>query len=392
MKKILALVVSVVMLLSVGAIYASAADFTPAGDIEITWYEDVSDIIKMDGDLTEWKSLGAEKHNLTENMLDWVVQGAAPAEDFGLTAMFVSDAQYLYMGLEIKDDEFTKIAYNDAEGIGTYKGDAFQVALDFCGLQADIMAEDPDFLTGLAAENSFFSFASQDLSGNCTIVTQHCGIYGDGPKDPENIGEEVFAHSMEMTDYSGNVIGWTVEFRISWDAMFRNNAEKVWLEDDVYFNEENPLSMSVLLCYLDMDKETTGGTYTHAYGTFATVEDTANDKLGPLKNGLNLYLPYAEDRIMVIDDERFVQGDELPSGGENQPGENQPGENQTTAAETTGTATEAATTAPVTTGAATTAAATTAAEEGGCGGVIGASAAALVLAAAAAAVALKKRD
>ena len=48
MKKILALVVSVVMLLSVGAIYASAADFTPAGDIEITWYENAYNEIEMD--------------------------------------------------------------------------------------------------------------------------------------------------------------------------------------------------------------------------------------------------------------------------------------------------------------------------------------------------------
>lgn len=404
MKKILALVVSVVMLLSVGAIYASAADFTPAGDIEITWYENAYNEIEIDGDLSDWAATGADTHDLTNNMADWIVQGATPAEDFGLTAMFVSDAYYLYIGLEIRDDEFSKVEFNDAAGIGTYKGDAFQFALDFGGLQGDIMAEDPEFLTGLNAQNSFFSFASRDLDGECTIVAQHTGIYPDVPLDREQYKDQMFAHSAEMLDGSGNVVGWYVEFRISWDAMFRNGAEKVWLEDEFVFDADNPLEMTTLLCYLDMDKSVTGVSYGHAYGTFKSLDDTANDEHGPEKNGLNLYLPYEEGRAMYIDDDRFVQPEDMPASiGGTEPGgedsseiedtESAPVENNTTEAPAATTAPE--TEAPETEApAATTAApaATTAAEEGGCGGVIGASAAALVLAAAAAAVALKKRD
>jgi hypothetical protein len=317
--------------------------------------------------------------------------------------MFVSDAYYLYIGLEIRDDEFSKVEYNDAAGIGTYKGDAFQFALDFGGLQGDIMAEDPEFLTGLNAQNSFFSFASRDLVGECTIVAQHTGIYGDGPLDREIYKDQMFAHSAEMVDGSGNVVGWYVEFRISWDAMFRNGAEKVWLEDEVVFDADNPLEMSALLCYLDMDKNATGLAYPHAYGTFKSLDDTATGEHGPEKNGLNLYLPYEEGRAMYIDDDRFVQPEDMPGWLGTEPGgedsseiedtESAPVENNTTEAPAATTAPE--TEAPATEApAATTAApaATTAAEEGGCGGVIGASAAALVLAAAAAAVALKKRD
>ena len=398
MKKILALVVSIVMLLSVGAIYVSAAgDFAPAGDIEITWYEDAGEIISIDGDLSDWKAIGADTYDLTNSMADWVNPNTTPAEDFGLTAMFVSDAYYLYIGLEIRDDEFTKVEYNDAAGIGTYKGDAFQFALDFGGLQADIMAEDPEFLTGLAAENSFFSFASRDLCGECTIVAQHTGIYADGPLDREMYKDELFAHSTEMLDGAGKVIGWYAEFRISWDAMFRNGAEKVWLEDEVYFDADNPLEMSALLCYLDMDKSITGGAYAHAYGTFKQLSDTETSQHGPEKNGLNLYLPYEEGRAIYITDDRFVQVEALP--GE-EPTDKPPVETEPVETEPAATEAPAATTAPeteaevVTTEAPVTTAAPEATTEaaGGCGGVIGASAAALVLAAAAAAVALKKRD
>ena len=398
MKKILALVVSIVMLLSVGAVYASAADFTPAGDIEITWNEDAGEIISIDGDLSDWKRIGADSYDLTENMACWINPNTTPAEDFGLTAMFVSDSYYLYMGLEIRDDEFTKVEYNDAAGMGTYKGDAFQFALDFGGLQADIMAEDPEFLTGLAAGNSFFSFAARDLTNECGIVAQHTGIYGDGPLDRDAHMEEMYVCYNEMLDGSGKIVGWYVELRMAWDVLFRNGAEKVWLEDEVYFDADNPLEMSVLLCYLDMDKSITGGAYAHAYGTFKQLSDTETSQHGPEKNGLNLYLPYEEGRAIYINDDRFVQVETMP--GEDD--DNKPTTGETEPVETEPAATEApaATTAPeteaevVTTEAPVTTAAPEATTEasGGCGGVIGASAAALVLAAAAAAVALKKRD
>ena len=399
MKKILALVVSVVMLLSVGTIFAAAeppSDFVNAGDIEITWCEDAADILSIDGDLSDWADTGAPSYDLTNSMVDWIDLGAMPADDFNLTARFVADSYYLYLGLEIRDNEFTKVDYNDAAGIGTYKGDAFQFALDFGGLQADAMAEDPDFLTGAAAQNSFFSYASRDLTGECTIVAQHTGIYPDGvPLDREGYKEELFAHSAEMLDGSGKVVGWYTEFRVSWDAMFRNIAAKVWLEDEVYFDADHPLEMSTLLCYLDMDKKLTGGAYLHAYGTFKDGDIYPD----PMHNGMNLYLPYEEGRAIYIDDERFIQVEALPG----EEGENKPTGGETEPAVTDPAATEApaATTAPETEEEVVTTAApavTTAAPEatteasGGCGGVIGASAAALVLAAAAAAVALKKRD
>ena len=334
-------------------------------------------------------------------MIDWIDLGAMPADDFGLTATFVADAYFLYIGLEIRDDDFTKVDYNDAAGIGTYKGDAFQFALDFCGLQSDIMTEDPEFLTGAASQSSFFSFASRDITGECTIVAQHTGIYPDGvPLDREGYKDEMFAHSAEMLDGGNNVVGWYAEFRISWDAMFRNIAAKVWLEDEVVFDADNPLEMSTLLCYLDMDKTVAGhGNYVHAYGTFkdgSVIPD-------PRYNGLNLYLPYEEGRAIYIDDERFVQPEEMPGWlgadpdvkpgdgeGETDPAETDPVETTTEAPATTAADIEAPETkAPATTAAP---AATTEADESGCGGVIGASAAAIVLAAAAAAVALKKRD
>ena len=330
MKKILAVVVSMVMLLSVGAVCANAYayDFIPAGDIEIQWYEYAYDEIEIDGSLYDWYRLGVQSYDLTGNMADWVNAGAAPADDFGMTAMFLADPYYLYIGLEIRDNEFSKVEYNDAAGIGTYKGDAIQFGIDFGGMQADFMEIDPEFLTGLAAMNSFFSFASRDLTGECTVVAQHTGIYQDGPLDRAMFADDVFAYSSEMLDGSGNVVGWYAEFRISWDAMFRNAAEKVWLEDEVYYGVYSPLEVSMLLCYLDMDRYTTCvPSYSHAYATYASLADAyAGGDHTPLTNGLNLYLPYEEGRWVSIGDDRFLQGEDIWTDyPETEPGTDYPG-------------------------------------------------------------------
>ena len=84
MKKILAIALSVVMLLSLSVVFASAApgyycggsedDFAPVGDIQIEWdTEAASKIDVTDGDMSDWVAAGYSLTSIgPNNMISWV--------------------------------------------------------------------------------------------------------------------------------------------------------------------------------------------------------------------------------------------------------------------------------------------------------------------------------
>ena len=399
MKKMLALVMCVAMLVSAGALVASAAtgtavtdNFTPAGDYEITWDPNVATKIELDGDISDWTTAGYTNYQITtDNLIAW----KAPFDtNFEINAYYVSDADYLYVAFWIVDDDFVASSnsakYDD--------GDAFQIAIDFNRELQKTMAEDPELLEN--PKNIFYSF-------DCVTDGEFVFFRDEKMKD-SSTGKPKREMLTESEGYgvkgagAATDTGWCAEFALSWDMLFEDFAYKAYIDEySAILDKANDLQLGITLCYLDRSEPMKTAA---AAGTFQK-----DGELGwtPADNGMSLTLKWAEG--VTINCEGIVSpadGEEYVTGMEEE--ETEPEETTTEAAEETTTApaeetttapAEETTTAPAeetTTAPAeesSSAAETKApAKEDGCGSVVATGAVVAVLAAAAAAVALKKKD
>lgn len=399
MKKLFAVIISVAMILSMGALFTSALDVV--GDINITWDAEASSKLNLnDGDISDWATAGYEYITLgPSNFHAWT--GTIP-ETFAINCYFVADADNLYVGFWINDSTFVQ----DTDGCDPtrtdwrangYWGDAFQIAIDFNSIvERWCDEEDMDFGNN---KNIFYSFASYGNGAPITIVREE--TYNNNGYLSEANGDDV---SGSTNAYEG---GWCAEFSLSWQMLYDDCLEKTdSIESDFTWNDEKNLTVGITLCYIDHAEA--GATETWAGGTF---DNTAPGWLAT-DNGIHLQLAYEDGRTINC------SGVEYPGKGNDPVVDTTAADTtaadtvadttapETTAAETTAAeTTAAATTAAETTAAATTAAETTAAPaaattaaattaaSGGCGSVVGAGAAVVVLSAIVAGAALsKKRD
>lgn len=94
--------------------YASESEeFQPVGDIIITWDPEVSQKLDLsDGDLSDWATAGYSLTTVSAaNMVYWVkddtaIEGGSP-EGWNISAYFVADNDYLYMGFYVTAPTFT---------------------------------------------------------------------------------------------------------------------------------------------------------------------------------------------------------------------------------------------------------------------------------------------
>lgn len=128
------------------------------GDIIITWDPEVSQKLDLsDGDLSDWATA---RYGVTTvsaaNMVYWVkddtaIEGGSP-EGWNISAYFVADNDYLYMGFYVTDPTFTY-----APTAAGYGGDAIQLAIDFGNKIGNQLEMDPYVFTN--PKNIFYSFA-----------------------------------------------------------------------------------------------------------------------------------------------------------------------------------------------------------------------------------------
>ena len=397
MKKIFAVVLSVVMMLSLctvlaNAVYLSGAaegswvtsedDFTPVGDIKVQWDPDAASKIVFDGDMSEW-----QKYNMTEigpqNMASWAFGNDGMPQNWSIKTYFVADPNGLYVGFYITDD---KVAVGtNAAG---YSGDAFQIAFDFGYLLGHALETDPDSLTNI--KDIFYSFClAPEGTETLQIMRQESDNDGLLSKD----GEEEFNLVDGATAKTEE--GWCAEFFISWSRLYFDADYKSWGNGTlkVGVGKSQPLEIGCSLYYLNRDEDD-GAAITWAAGTVkglhytnADGEDTPNPSVSwsAYDDGVHLILDYVdgmtfnEPGIVVLaeDETGGLVVDTSVTEAPTEPKTEKPTEAKT----------EAPTEANVGTEAPTEAA--TKAEKSGCKSVIGGSIA-LILTAAAAAVALKK--
>ena len=400
MKKILALLLTVAMLLAMGTVLASAelpdgvsftpggyssdaADFTPAGDFAITWDPDASKKLDLsDGDMSDWAAADYNMVTLdVSNMIWWVndtTNGTGVPAGWSISTYFVADSEWFYIGFFVTDPSFK------CGTTGNYQsGDAFQVCIDFGGRLGDMLKNNPEDV--LNPKNIFYSFCST----------------GDG--QPIEIMRQESENDIWISEANGDGVkgstrqtenGWSAEFALSWQQLYDDYCWKAWEDPKIYIGGDKDIPLNIGCCLYYLDRSEGSDTLNWAAGStngIANNDGTPCVSWTAYDNGMNLSLSYQDDMTFVCD--KIVA---LPKTETIPP--------ETEAPETEAPETEAPTEAPATEApeteapavgteapAATDAPETEAPAKGGCGGVIGMGAVA-VLAAAAAAVALKKKD
>ena len=397
MKKILAIVMTFAMLLSLGAVVASAtevppvswtpgnfavadaADFTPVGEVKITWDAEAGKKLDLsDGDMADWAAAGYNMITIdAANMVSWVGGAAGEVdpgmpEGWNISTYFVADADYLYIGFYVTDPEFTYINAGDY-----HSGDAFQVCIDFGGKLGEVVVNEPDRVTN--PKNIFYSFGCSADGAPLEIMRQESDQ--DGWLSEAN-GDGVKGAAAKTET------GWAAEFALSWQQMYDDYVWKAWEEDPKIYvgsDEVLPLNIGCALYYLDDG----GSKWAAGTSNGQLLEDDVTPGVSwtCYDNGIQAKLEYEEGItfnctgiVVLPTSETTPEETEAPTDEETEAPTEEPTDAPTAAP--TDAPTETPTDAPATD-------APTEPTEGGCGSVIGFSAIA-VLAAAAAAVALKK--
>ncbi len=443
MKKILAIAMTVAMILSMGVVFAGAADeyhpnggfsgayangskadFSPVGEIQINWVADAATKIKLDGSLAEWTDYTPVVIT-PNNMISWVGgqdkataeakgEGAPDAtmpEGWQMSAYFLGDKDYFYVGFYITDPD---VVPGEAANLANYAaGDAFQINIDFGKKLGEIIKNDPETASLMGnMQNIFYSFCYAGDGVETVIMRQSSDndrpLNNVGPYWNENaednvdgvIQDDVHAFTAKTEE------GWSAEFVLPWALMYDDYATKGWLENiedsRIYIggDDKKPLEIGMALYYL--------GNSTNEDGTIAVNDWAAGTGSGLLNqdtdcpvvtwdaydNGISAVLeadPDAGIEFTCPNIHVMIKGETEPPT--EAPTDPPPTEAPTKAPETDAPATDAPTDAATdaATGDAATNATTEAPAKGGCASVIGMGAVA-VLAAAAAAVVLKKKD
>ena len=405
MKKIFALLITVAMLLSMGAVMASAvevppvswtpgnyavadpADFTPVGTVKVTWDPEASTKLDLsDGDMSDWAEADYDMITIdAANMVSWVGGAAGEVdpgmpEGWSMSTYFVMDSAWLYIGFYVTDPDFVH-----GTAPSGYNGDAFQVCIDFGGKLGDAVREDPDALTN--PKNIFYSFNCVTDGAPLEIHLQESDQ--DGMLSEAN-GDGVKGAAKQTET------GWAAEFALSLDMMYQHYVWKAWEDDPKIYvggDQELPLKIGCALYYLNRaNGDPAGVAWAAGTSNGVVIDDAGTPGVSwtCFDNGIQLELDIEDD--MTFECENIIvipKSETIPPETEAPETEAPETEAQTKAPETQAPATEA----PAETQAPATEApdAETDAPAEGCASVIGMGAVA-VLAAAAAAVALKKKD
>ncbi len=433
MKKIFAIVLTVAMILSMGVVLASAAthpnagvtsgayvtgvaaDFKAVGEIALEWVADAAEKIDLtDGKLEDWANF--EPHQITpENMISWVGndgknntngEGAVDSqmpENWSITAYFVADKDYLYVGFYIVDND---VVSSDA---GSYQtGDAFQINIDFGGKLGEIIEKDPETAAMMGnTQNVFYSFC-------CSGDGKPVRIFRDCSDDNRQLNAEG-PYTNDILEPKDDVVGttaltedgWSAEFRLPWQLMYDDYALKGWLENvedsRIYIGgvDSKPLATGMALYYQNHshneDGSDTGINWAAGTGNGILAANGAPAVAwDAYDNGITLVLEADPTKGIEFTSPNI----EVLMENETEPPETEKPTETVTESEsaadsvadsTADSADESASDSAADSAAESGTAGETAAEEEGCASVIGFSAAA-VLMAAAAVVVLKKKD
>lgn len=409
MKKFLAIALSVVMLLSLSVVFASAAgtpgyycggsanDFASVGEITINWDANASDTLNLDdGDMSDWASYSSVSI-APNNMISWVGgtadnQAGGVPEGWGIQAFFVGDAEYLYIGFYVTDPDVALVQDATQYNHDVLGGDAFQFMVDFDGALGRAMEEDPDLFkdTGNPQDGQcvFYSFGPMGEEATPVQIMVQCNA-DEGVMSEAN-GDHIKGSTAKTA------AGWCAEFALGWDELYADYSWKAYVEDGAMINitEDDPLEINCALYYQNHDSNEQGfsaGPINWAAGTLKNNQTEGQPEIfwNPDDCGVQLLVEYDENMEFECEYIKVYKIGETVPPETDAPETNAPETDapETNAPETNAPETDAQTDAQTSGSAQTTGDGTT---DSGCGSVIGS--VAVLLSAVAAAVVLKKKD
>ena len=301
MKKCLAYVAVLALLLSLGTVFAAAEDlpdgimftpgaylsgnadeFAPVGDITVAWRPDISGTIDLtDGDLSDWYATDLERTNITShNMVTWIQNETT--NDFKITSFAAADSDYLYLAFDIVDDNFV---YNTEDVL--IGGDTIQLAMDFGGMMKKTLENEPDVLSN--PKSIFYTFFCKSDGAPIRIMRQESDQDG-WLTEANGDGVKGAARKTEL--------GWSAEIALSWQLMYDDYVWKAWADDPkVYIGSDEmlPLQVSACLYYVNYGSN---GEIQWAAGTTNGISDDAGTPMvswTAYDNGITWTLPYSRD-------------------------------------------------------------------------------------------------
>lgn len=390
MKKILAIVLSLAMVLSLGVMLVSADTvdgWKAVGEVAADFGGDKVSQLVMDGDVSDWQTAGFTEVTLDKyNFAAWV---GSVSDDWKISMYFTSDAKNFYLAFKIYDPE---VIANEKGGY--QKGDAFQIQLDFNQLCGKTEGFD---------RAVFYSFGYQedgviDMTVQCIYDNNSeidYVIRSDGELEPttndERTDAEFASHKIQggckkMEDGSG----WMAEIAMPLQMLFNDVKTKLQYGEaydsstmDFKFDADHPLILNMLICYLDYgtitaDDGSTSVGIVNAIGTFNS-NPVGDDGWFPENSGATLKLN-GEAEIEVPTEGETTKGEETTVGEVTTKADDTKKNEDTTAA--AGETTVAGSSEETTKGSE---------KKSGCGSVVG-GALALIATISLAGVCLKKKD
>ena len=326
MKKCLAYVAILSLLLSLGTVFVAAElpydiPFTPGrfladdpdafstvGTVTMDWRPDIAGQLDMtDGDVSDWYAAGLTATEITShNMVSWVRNEAVT--DWRMTSFCAADPDYLYLAFDITDPDF---AYGTG-GISYYDGDAIQLSLDFGGKLGDMAEKDPNVIMG--PKNIFYSFSCEADGAPIRIMRQESDQDG-WLTEANGDGVKGAARKTEL--------GWSVELALSWQLLYDDYVWKAWDDDGlIYVSSVNGLPLKVGCALYYLNRAESGGEVLWAAGTTKGLVDDAGTPVvswTPYDNGITWTLPYQPDMsfnctgiVVIPPPEKTAPETELP--------------------------------------------------------------------------------
>ena len=276
MKKVFVCLLVCALLLSCGALFASAdlpgsedgviwsegkylggssEMFSEVGNISVTWSPDFQNTVDLtDGDLSDWYASGLTATNIdAQNMIAWVGDASSIAGDFKITTFSAADSAYLYLAFDVVDESFV---YGEKDGDMIISGDTIQLSLDLGGKLRDALDQDPNALGG-SCKGIFYTFSCREDGAPIRIMRQESEqdawlseANGDGVKG-----------AARKTDR-----GWSVELAFTWQQLYDDYCWKAWDDPRIYLGHAGMINLRVEASLYYFDYAESGGYVNWAAG------------------------------------------------------------------------------------------------------------------------------
>ena len=254
-----------------------AAVFAPVGNVKLTVNSNLSRIVTLDGDFTDWEGFVYRKlivsPNNTVSHEGKGIESVMPM-DFRMATYVATDQHWLYFGFEIIDEHFIY-----ASGVTSFDGDAISLSFDLGNKLREVYDDVPHLISNPRPISYTFS-CTED--GKDLIILKENTDENDGLLSYEDSGSiRGVAKKTEQ--------GWSAEFAIMWQQIFDDNECKY----DHYFGpyevavyDINPLQLGCGITYIARD----GSDQRDITWMATTSRGTLT--YSPLDCGINFWMPF----------------------------------------------------------------------------------------------------